>query len=60
VRFDWQATPLADEVSKTELNAAKTTYRLRNVWAKKDAGTTKRPFAATVPAHDVVTLLVSN
>jgi alpha-galactosidase len=41
------------------LNAAKTTYRLRNVWAKKDVGTTKRPFAATVPAHDVVALVVS-
>jgi len=59
VRFDWQATPITDEVAKVELNAAKTTYRLRNPWAKKDVGTTKKPFAATVPSHDVVLLVLT-
>jgi alpha-galactosidase len=59
VRFDWQATPITDEVAKVELNAAKTTYRLRNPWAKKDVGTTKKPFAATVPSHDVVVLVLT-
>jgi alpha-galactosidase len=59
VRFDWQATPLTDALTKAELNAAKTTYRLRNLWTKKDVGTTKKPFQATVPSHDVVLLLLS-
>ena len=59
VRFDWQATPITDELSKAELNARRTTYRLRNLWAGKDAGTTKKPFVATVPAHDVVLLVLS-
>ncbi|MGI4834227.1 MAG: glycoside hydrolase family 27 protein [Janthinobacterium lividum] len=59
VRFDWQATPITDELSKAELNARQTTYRLRNPWAGKDVGTTKKPFAATVPAHDVVLLVLS-
>ncbi|HEX8327702.1 MAG TPA: glycoside hydrolase family 27 protein [Hymenobacter sp.] len=59
VAFDWKAKPIVDELSKTELNAAKTTYRVRNVWAKKDAGTTKKAFTATVPAHDAVLLVLN-
>jgi alpha-galactosidase len=59
VAFDWKATPIVDELSKTELNAAKTTYKVRNVWAKKDAGTTKKAFAGTVPAHDVILLVLN-
>ncbi|HEX8507505.1 MAG TPA: hypothetical protein VF630_19240, partial [Hymenobacter sp.] len=58
VAFDWKATPIVDELSKTELNAAKTTYKVRNVWAKKDAGTTKKAFAGTVPAHDAILLVL--
>ncbi|WP_201783387.1 hypothetical protein [Hymenobacter sp. AT01-02] len=41
------------------MNAAKTTYKVHNLWTKKDAGTTKKAFAATVPAHDVVMLLLT-
>jgi alpha-galactosidase len=59
VRFDWQATPIKDEVAKTELNAAKTTYRLRNPWTQQEVGTTKKPFVATVPSHDVTVLVLS-
>ena len=59
MRFDWQATPLSDALTKAELNATKNTYRLRNLWTKKDAGTTKKAFQATVPSHDVVLLLLS-
>ncbi|GAB3241304.1 hypothetical protein GCM10027346_36550 [Hymenobacter seoulensis] len=59
VSLDWKATPVVDELSKAELNAAKTTYKVRNAWAKKDAGTTKKPFQAIIPAHDVVTLVLN-
>jgi len=59
VRFDWQATPITDELTKAELNARRTTYRLRNPWVQKDAGTTKKPFVTTVPAHDVVVLVLN-
>ncbi|SNR97369.1 glycoside hydrolase family 27 protein [Hymenobacter mucosus] len=59
VGFDWKTTPVTDDLSKQELNAAKTTYKVRNLWTKKDAGTTKKAFAATVPAHDVVMLLLT-
>jgi alpha-galactosidase len=59
VRFDWQATPITDEVSKAALDARQTTYRLRNPWTKKDLGTTKKAFQTTVPSHDVVLLVLS-
>jgi alpha-galactosidase len=59
VNFDWSKTPIVDELSKAELNAAKTTYKVRNLWTKKDIGNTKKAFKATVPSHDVVMLLLS-
>jgi len=59
VNFDWSKTPIMDELSHAELNAAKTTYKVRNLWTKKDLGNTKKAFKATVPSHDVVMLLLS-
>ena len=59
VAFSWNATPVKDDLSKTELNAKKTPYQVRNLWTKKDLGTTKKPFAGTVPGHDVVLLLLA-
>ena len=59
VRFDWRATPITDELSKATLRPAQTTYTVRNLWTKKDLGTTRKPFMATVPAHDVVLLLLA-
>jgi alpha-galactosidase len=57
--FDWKATPITDDLSKAELDATKTSYKLRNLWTKKDAGTTRKTFTATIPGHDVVLLLLS-
>ncbi|ALI98494.1 glycoside hydrolase family 27 protein [Rufibacter tibetensis] len=59
VNFDWKKTPITDDFAKRELNAGKTTYKIRNVWTKKSQGTTKKAFEATVPAHDVVLLVLS-
>ncbi|AKQ46624.1 alpha-galactosidase [Rufibacter radiotolerans] len=58
VSFDWKNTPITDDFSKKELNAAKTTYNIRNVWAKKYLGNTKKAFAGTVPGHDVILLVL--
>jgi alpha-galactosidase len=57
--FDWKATPITDDLSKAELDATKTSYKLRNLWTKKDVGTTRKTFTATIPGHDVVLLLLS-
>ncbi|RNI31641.1 glycoside hydrolase family 27 protein [Rufibacter latericius] len=59
VTFDWKKTPINDDLSKRELNANTTTYKIWNVWTKKAQGTTKKAFEATVPAHDIVLLVLS-
>lgn len=57
VQFDWKKEMIKDEVSGAAMSA--TTYRITDVWAKKPAGTTAKIFAAIVPAHDVILLIVS-
>ncbi|WP_210463309.1 glycoside hydrolase family 27 protein [Rufibacter roseolus] len=59
VDFDWQKNVINDEVAKRQLDGGKTTYKIRNVWTKKSQGTTKKDFEATVPAHDVILLVLS-
>ncbi|PIQ20950.1 MAG: alpha-galactosidase [Cytophagales bacterium CG18_big_fil_WC_8_21_14_2_50_42_9] len=59
VNFDWRKTPIKDEVSKAELNAAQSTYKIRNLWTKKNMGNTKKAFKTTVAAHDVIMLVLS-
>ncbi|WP_347160071.1 glycoside hydrolase family 27 protein [Pontibacter chitinilyticus] len=59
VSFDWKKTPVTDELSKAELNASQHTYKVRNLWTKKEIGTTKKAFETTVPRHDVVMLLLT-
>lgn len=54
--FDWKQNPVIDSVSETYINFNKSTYRLKDVWNKKQSGTTERPFVADVPSHDVVIL----
>ena len=59
IEHDWKKHPVSDGHSKAELNAAKATYRIRDLWAGRDAGTTDAPFKATVPPHEVVMLRLS-
>ncbi len=56
VNFDWKKEVITDDLSKAVLDAQKQTYTLRNVWAMKDAGTTKSILKGEVPAHDVLML----
>ncbi len=56
VTFDWARERVADAASTHDAAFASTTYRLRNLWTKKDAGTTARPLSAEVPPHDVLML----
>ncbi len=57
VSFDWKNNAIADEVSGAKMNGA--AYKIKDVWANKAAGTTAKPFATTVPPHDVVLLRLS-
>jgi len=55
INFDWKDTEnIYDGPHVYEFN--KTTYKLRDVWAHKDAGTTAKPFVATLAPHDVIVL----
>lgn len=59
VNFNWQSEVINDDLSKASLDTKQGVYKLRNLWAAKDAGDTKKPFIATVPPHDVVVLRLS-
>ena len=56
VVFDWKTKIVADELSKREAHFDTTTYSVRDVWTKKDIGTTKQVLDAEVPPHDVLLL----
>jgi len=57
VNFDWTKEAVYDaEVSKLNTSFDKITYKVRDVWAHKEIGTTKKPLVTTVPQHDVLML----
>ncbi len=55
----WSSVTTSDSVSQRTLNPAATTYAVRNLWAKKDEGTTAKPVVATLPSHDVLMFRLS-
>jgi alpha-galactosidase len=56
VNMNWQEQVINDTLSKAVLDSKQTTYKLRNLWTKKDAGDTRKPLKATVPPHDILML----
>jgi alpha-galactosidase len=55
-RFDWATTAIKDTLSHRTMDASVATYGIRDLWLKKDTGTTAAPFEATIPSHDIVVL----
>jgi alpha-galactosidase len=56
VTFDWKNETVTDSLSNRDANFATTTYHLRNLWTKSDAGTTQNPLTAEIPGHDILLL----
>ncbi|MEO6327826.1 MAG: glycoside hydrolase family 27 protein [Ginsengibacter sp.] len=56
IDFNWKKEIVNDTLSKAQLDATKTKYKIYNLWTKKVAGTTDKPLKAIVPAHDVLVL----
>jgi alpha-galactosidase len=56
ISYDWKTEAVTDSLSGRDAGFATTTYRLRNLWTKKEVGTTKKALSATVPGHDVLML----
>lgn len=59
INYEWMAHAIQDKLSNTDVDFAKTTYKLRDLWAKKDVGTTQKTFKQSIAAHDVVLLKLS-
>jgi alpha-galactosidase len=59
INFDWNAQVIEDTLSKRNLDAKATVYKIKNLWTKKEAGNTKKPLKETVAPHDVIMLRLS-
>ncbi|GAB3831031.1 glycoside hydrolase family 27 protein [Pontibacter rugosus] len=60
VTFDWSKHAVSDTIFNHQLKTTQTKYKLRDVWAKKEIGTTAKALKAEVPAHDVLMLRLSS
>jgi alpha-galactosidase len=60
ISFDWVNEKVNDTFAKREANFSTTTYGLRDLWLKKDIGTTKEILSAEIPAHDALMLRLKN
>lgn len=56
ISYDWKDHLIKDALSKNSIDFNQTTYKLRDLWAKKDAGTTAKAFKQTIASDDVVVL----
>jgi alpha-galactosidase len=59
ISFMWTENPVSDDFSKREIDFSKTTFKLRNLWTKKDAGSTKKKLTAKIPGHEVLLLILT-
>lgn len=56
VAFDFQKENVFDSLSGRNAGFENTMYKLRDLWAGKNIGTTQKPLEAVVPGHDVLML----
>jgi len=54
--LDWKDLVLRDEVSGIDIHFAGQQFSIRDLWLKKESGTTKKKFEADIASHDVVVL----
>jgi alpha-galactosidase len=59
INFSWKQHIVIDSLFNKEANFKLTTYNIRDLWARKDVGTTDKDFSANIPAHDVVMVRLS-
>lgn len=56
--FDWNKNTITDTIFNKEIAFAKTPCKIRDLYAKKDFGTTKKHTIASIASHDVLMLKV--
>lgn len=59
IDFDFAKNIVNDEVSNRKLDATVETFKIKDLWTKKELGTTKKPLKASVPSHDVLMVRLS-
>ncbi|MFA3782234.1 glycoside hydrolase family 27 protein [Melioribacteraceae bacterium 4301-Me] len=59
INFAWREHRIVDSVFNKVADFKTTTYKIRDLWVKKDIGRTNKDFTEVVPAHDVVMLRLS-
>jgi alpha-galactosidase len=59
IAFKWSAQEVVDAIFDKQLDVKNTVYKIRDLWTKKDMGTTQKDIKTIVPAHDVLILRLS-
>lgn len=59
IDFEWAKNVVNDEVANRKLDASSSTYKIKDVWSKKELGTTRKSLKASVPTHDVLMIRLS-
>lgn len=59
INFDFTKNIVDDAFAKRTLDATKQEYKMKDLWTKKEMGTTKKAIVAQVPSHDVLMLVLS-
>lgn len=59
ISYNWKENAVNDTLSKTMIDFNAITYSIRDVWAKKVIGTTRKVLATVVPPQDVLMLRLS-
>lgn len=56
INFNWKQYSIWDGDFNFKMDFAQTNYKIRDLWAKKDIGTTQLPLTLEIPPHSVVLL----
>jgi alpha-galactosidase len=57
--FDWEKQIIEDNFSQHYYDFQQKEYKVRDLWLRKDLGTTKKPLSVELGAHDVIMLRLS-
>ncbi|HTX19913.1 MAG TPA: glycoside hydrolase family 27 protein [Bacteroidota bacterium] len=58
--FDWSRNVVTDDLSKRTLNTNETRYTVRDLWAHKNLGDTKKKLVAELDTHNILMLRLYN
>jgi alpha-galactosidase len=54
ISFDWNNENVIDNISGEKIDIKNNLYKIRNLWTKKEMGTTEKILNADIPGHDVL------